>query len=89
MAPIGLTGSGREPKLAIMTMDQCVSDLCDLAKSREQEWRSHVDRIVHEYLVELGQETATKRLELADRFSELAPDRERSARIRERILRDN
>jgi hypothetical protein len=72
-----------------MTMDQCVSDLCDLAKSGEQEWRSHVDRVVCEYLAGSGQETSTKRLELADRFSELAPDRERSARIRERILRDD
>jgi hypothetical protein len=69
-----------------MTIDQCVSELCDLAKSGEQEWLSHVDRIVHEYLLGFGEETATKRMELAGKFSELAADRERSGRIRERIL---
>jgi hypothetical protein len=67
------------------TLDQCVSDLCDLAKSGEQEWRSHVDRIVEGYLAGFGEETAAKRSELAEKFSELAPNRERSDRIRERI----
>jgi hypothetical protein len=72
-----------------MTIDQCVSDLCDLAKSAEQEWQSRVDRIVRGYLSGFVQATASKRLELANKFSELAPGRERSARIRERILSDD
>jgi len=69
------------------TTDQCVSELCDLAKSGEAEWLAHVDRIVEGYLAGSGEERAAKRIELAEKFRQLAPDRERSGRIFERILR--
>ena len=68
------------------TVHECVSRLCDLAKSGDQKWLVHVDQIVNEYLAEAGKEIDTHRTALADQFSALAPDRERSNRIRERIL---
>ncbi len=68
------------------TVHEFVSRLCDLAKSGDEEWLVHVDQIVNEYLAEAGKETDTQRRALADHFSALAPARERSNRIRERIL---
>jgi hypothetical protein len=69
-----------------ITLDQCVAELCDLAKSGEPDWLPHVDRILNNYLTGSEEETAAKRQELTDRFDVLAPARERSDRIRERIL---
>ena len=34
------------------TVHECVSRLCDLAKSGDEEWLVHVDQIVNEYLAE-------------------------------------
>lgn len=68
------------------SQDQCLSELCDLAKSGEAAWEARVQEIVGDYLDQFSGEAAAGRLELSDRFAVLAPDRERSARIREMIL---
>jgi hypothetical protein len=81
---IGQRCATKDQKMS--TLDQCVSALCDLAKSGEQNWTAHVDLIVNDYLTGASSETAARRSELAERFRVIAPDRERSERIVARIL---
>jgi hypothetical protein len=63
--------------------------LCDLAKSGAADWLAHVDRVVDDYLAGFAGDMAAKRIELAEKLALMAPGRERSDHIRERILRSS
>jgi hypothetical protein len=71
------------------TLDQCATYLTGLSLSNEEYSASQVDAAVDAYLIGFGAETATRRKELAQVFSERAPVSELSDRMLKRILRED
>jgi hypothetical protein len=65
------------------TMDYCVDRLADLSAYSELV----IDATVDSYLVGFGEQTAGKRLELAEAFRQRVAVSELAERIQQRILR--
>jgi hypothetical protein len=76
-----LEGRGRTEGEEVDAAEECLGELIDLLNSDHPLMRPHVDSIVDPYLVQVGNDKAQKRRELAEAFFDRTEPSQRRTKI--------